>query len=97
MLAEVNARADVLALCGDLTDHGLAHEAEVLAEELAGVRVPVVAVLGNHDFEHGQQAEIKRILGGAGVVVLDGEAYELDGVGFAWVKGFVGVLDNHML
>jgi Icc-related predicted phosphoesterase len=82
--------ADALLLCGDLTDYGLPEEAEVLAEELAAVRVPMVAVLGNHDFESGKADEVVRILAGAGVRVLDGEATEVLGVGIAGAKGFCG-------
>ena len=85
------AEADILVLCGDLTDYGLPEEAEVLIREWAtGSRLPTVAVLGNHDFESGQQAEVRRMLAGAGIVVLDGDAVELKGVGFAGAKGFAG-------
>lgn len=86
----VAERADVLVLCGDLTDYGLPEEARILARELASVRIPVVAVLGNHDFESAKEAEICAILSDAGVHMLDGESVELLGVGFAGVKGFAG-------
>jgi Icc-related predicted phosphoesterase len=89
-VAPANDLSDVLILCGDLTDHGLADEAHVLARELAGLRVPIVAVLGNHDFESGHPEEVTRILTKAGVQVLDGDAIELFGVGIAGVKGFLG-------
>jgi Icc-related predicted phosphoesterase len=82
--------ADVLLLCGDLTDYGLPEEAHVLAEELSAARIPIVAVLGNHDYESGKQDEVRQILCAAGVRVLDGEACEVHGVGFAGVKGFAG-------
>lgn len=82
--------ADVLLLCGDLTDYGLPDEARVLAEELAAVKTPVVAVLGNHDFESDQADEVRRILIEAGINVLDGESCEIQGIGFAGVKGFAG-------
>ena len=52
--------------------------------------MPVVAVLGNHDFESGKPGEVTRILAGSGVAMLDGEAHEIEGVGFAGVKGFAG-------
>jgi Icc-related predicted phosphoesterase len=91
LLAPVNDQADVLLLCGDLTDYGLKEEAVILANELkAVVRIPMVAVLGNHDFESGQQEEVCRILTEAGVKVLDGEAFEVQGVGIAGAKGFSG-------
>jgi len=82
--------ADILALCGDLTDRGDPEEARQMAKALATVSLPIVAVLGNHDYECGKVAEITRILCDAGVKLLDGDAYEVLGVGFAGVKGFAG-------
>ncbi len=91
LFAQISHTADVLLICGDSTDYGLPEEARVLARELtSSVNVPVIAVLGNHDYEAGKQAEIRDILADAGVVVLDGEATEVHGVGFAGVKGFAG-------
>jgi len=91
ILASVNDTADVLLLCGDLTDYGLPEEAQVLAKELTlAVRIPMVAVLGNHDYESGRAHEVCQILTDAGVKVLDGEACEINGVGFAGAKGFAG-------
>ena len=88
---DLGSEADVLLLCGDLTDYGKPDEARVLAEQLSHVRpMPVLAVLGNHEFECGKQDEITRILTDAGVMVLDGTAVEVLGVGFAGVKGFCG-------
>ncbi|HET7745731.1 MAG TPA: metallophosphoesterase [Vicinamibacteria bacterium] len=83
-------KADVLVLAGDLTDYGHPEEARNLAQELSGVRIPVVAVLGNHDCESNAEEEVKRILGEARVHVLDGDGIEIQGVGFAGVKGFGG-------
>ena len=83
--------ADVLALCGDLTDYGLPEEAEILAEQLAVLDgLPVVAVLGNHDYEAGEVEALHQILSDAGVILLDGDSCDVDGVGFAGVKGFCG-------
>lgn len=82
--------ADVLLLCGDLTDYGTAEEAHVLAEELGGVKIPIVAVLGNHDYESGTPEVVTEVLTKAGVRVLDGEACEIEGVGIAGAKGFAG-------
>jgi Icc-related predicted phosphoesterase len=82
--------ADALLLCGDLTDYGTAEEAKVLADELGGVSVPIVAVLGNHDYESGTPDKVREILTEAGVRVLDGEACEIEGVGIAGTKGFAG-------
>lgn len=94
----VEEQAEVLLLCGDLCDHGTANEAEVLAGELAGVVIPMVAVLGNHDFERGQPDAVRKILEQAGVNVLDGESWVLDqGLGFAGVKGFGGGFGDHVL
>lgn len=91
LLAPVNDRADVLLLCGDLTDYGTQEEARVLARELTtSVRIPIVAVLGNHDYESDQSTEVCQILSDANVKVLDGEAVEIAGVGFAGIKGFAG-------
>ena len=88
--AQAAEAADVLLLCGDLTDYGTAEEAHVLAEELGGVKIPVVAVLGNHDYESGTPEIVIEILTKAGVRVLDGEACEIHGVGIAGAKGFAG-------
>src|SRR5436305_749006 len=90
LFAQAADDADALLLCGDLTDYGLPEEARVLADELAAVNVPIVAVLGNHDFESDAQGEVCRILVEAGVRVLDGEACEIHGVGIAGAKGFAG-------
>jgi Icc-related predicted phosphoesterase len=91
LFTQITEHADILVLAGDLTDYGLPEEARVLARDLtAAVRIPVVAVLGNHDFEAGQPDEVRRILMDAGVHMLDGDAVELHGVGFAGVKGFAG-------
>jgi len=88
--AQASEAADVLLLCGDLTDYGTAEEARVLADELGAVSVPIVAVLGNHDYESGTPEVVTGILKHAGVRVLDGEACEIEGVGIAGVKGFAG-------
>jgi Icc-related predicted phosphoesterase len=91
LFTQITDSADILVLCGDLTDYGLADEARALAREItAGVKIPVVGVLGNHDFEAGQQAEISKILIDAGVAILDGDSTEIHGVGFAGIKGFAG-------
>jgi Icc-related predicted phosphoesterase len=83
----------VIALAGDLVDYGLPEEAQVLLREVSvaiQAKVPIVAVLGNHDFEGGQPEAVKRVLCEAGITVLDGDAVEIKGVGFAGVKGFCG-------
>ena len=89
LLAAIAAQADILLLCGDLVDRGLPDEARILARELAiTAGLPTVAVLGNHDFEAGKEAEVTAILTDAGVRVLDGDSCEIKGVGIAGVKGF---------
>lgn len=87
----VTSSADVLLLAGDLTDYGNIEEAKVLAKEItSSLRIPAIGVLGNHDFETGQESEIVKILTDAGVTMLDGDTCEVHGVGFAGVKGFCG-------
>ncbi len=91
-------RTDVVLLCGDITDYGLPEEAQIVAREItAAVRVPVLAVFGNHDYESSQQDEVRRILNDSGIRVLDGETFEIEGVGFVGVKGFGGGFDRRML
>jgi Icc-related predicted phosphoesterase len=90
MLSAVADSADALLIAGDLTDHGLPEEAQVLARELTAIRTPVVAVLGNHDVESSKEGEVNQILKDAGVKMLDGDACEVLGVGVAGVKGFGG-------
>jgi len=93
LFAQMADCADVIALAGDLVDYGLAEEAHVLVREIAPAlkgNVPVVAVLGNHDFEAGTPDEVKRILCESGITILDGDAVEIKGIGFAGVKGFCG-------
>jgi Icc-related predicted phosphoesterase len=94
---EVSKAADVLVICGDLTDTGDEAEAQVLAEELRTCSVPVIAVLGNHDFEKGRHKLIRQIVHNEHVHILDGEAVVVHDIGFAGVKGFGGGFDNHML
>ena len=96
--AEISSSADMLLLCGDLTDYGLPEEAqELVADIRAAVRIPTIAVLGNHDFESGQPELIAKVLDDAGVNVLNGEATEIAGVGFAGIAGFGGGFGRRML
>jgi Icc-related predicted phosphoesterase len=91
LFAAMAAAADVIVLCGDLTDLGQAEEARVLVKELSAAKTtPIVAVLGNHDYESGETDQVKGILAEAGVTLLDGDAVEIDGVGFAGAKGLGG-------
>ena len=91
LLSQIATDVDVLVMAGDLTDYGTVEEARGFAKELSGaVRIPIVAVLGNHDFEAGAEREIHQILVDHGIYVLDGDTCEVQGVGFAGVKGFAG-------
>lgn len=82
--------ADVLVLGGDLTNFGRPEEMESLLNVLVRLRIPTISVLGNHDYESGHAAELMKMMTEAGVKVLDGTAYEREGVGFAGTKGFPG-------
>ncbi|MDB5668242.1 MAG: hypothetical protein JWL74_1192 [Alphaproteobacteria bacterium] len=94
LFAEMSEVADVVALCGDLTNFGKTKEAENLAADLLACTIPIVAVLGNHDHECGQPEEVARILTAAGATILDEQATIVSGVGFAGVKGFIGGFDR---
>src|ERR1700758_556289 len=89
-LGRVRDEADLLVVAGDLTNYGQPAEMEPLINALVRLRVPIVAVLGNHDYECGKEQELMRMMTSEGIKVLDGSAYERDGVGFAGTKGFVG-------
>jgi Icc-related predicted phosphoesterase len=94
----MRAACDVVVLCGDLTDYGLTEEAKILAEELQALReVPVIGVLGNHDFESDNQDAVREILCDAGMTLLDGDACTIKGIGFAGVKGFAGGFERRSL
>lgn len=93
-LRRIGEHADALLLAGDLTEYGTVDEAKVVAEEFAGLDIPVVAVLGNHDHHCDAAGEVGAILGDAGITVLEGQACVLDvagrRLGVAGVKGFGG-------
>jgi Icc-related predicted phosphoesterase len=98
LFSAVSEEADVLLFCGDLTDYGLVEEAKVLAKDItAFLRIPSIGVLGNHDFESGKADEVVKIIAGAGVTMLDGGAHEIEGVGFAGIKGFGGGFGRRQL
>ena len=97
LFGEISRSADVLVIAGDLTDLGRPREAEILAEDLRACSIPVVAVLGNHDYECGCVEEVSHILRQAGVRLLDGQTTEIEGVGFVGVKGFAGGFGRRML
>ncbi len=96
-LGRVRDEADVLVVAGDLTNFGRPEEMEPLVNVLVRLRIPTIAVLGNHDYECGQETELIRIMTSEGIKVLDGTGYERDGVGFAGTKGFIGGFGRGML
>ncbi len=97
LFAQISDNAEVLMLCGDLTNLGLPVEAKNLVHDLSFCKIPVLAVLGNHDHHSGHADEVKQILIDAGVKFLDHETFSIKNVGFAGVKGFGGGFDNYML
>src|SRR5262245_24154932 len=98
LFAQIAEAAEILLLCGDLTDYVLPEEAHLLGQALSAAgMMPIVAVLGNHDFESGKQEEIGKLLAAAGVHVLDGDTCEIHGIGFAGTKGFGGGFGQRVL
>jgi len=93
-LEHLGDNADLFLIAGDLTNWGTVAEAQVLAEELRDLPVPVVLVLGNHDYQSDEPDKIRQVLTDAGVVVLEGESATFDvrgqKVGIAGTKGFGG-------
>ncbi len=89
-MLRVRDDADVLVIAGDLTNYGRVSEMDSLLTMLVRLRIPIVAVMGNHDFESGQQHELMKLMATEGIKVLDGSGYEREGVGFAGTKGFLG-------
>jgi Icc-related predicted phosphoesterase len=96
-LSRVRDSADLLVIAGDLTGSGLPEEMTTLLNVVVRARIPTVVVLGNHDYESGRKAELIQMMVQAGIKVLDGTAYERDGVGFAGTKGFVGGFGRSVL
>ncbi len=91
LFASVNDEADVLVLAGDLTRRGRAQEIRVCVNELTDIKIPIVAVLGNHDYEADNVSDVIATLRGRGIHLLNGDVFALnDKVGFAGVKGFMG-------
>jgi Icc-related predicted phosphoesterase len=98
IFSDISQKSDVLLICGDLTDRGVPVEAEILADDLVHCKIPVLAVLGNHDFESGLEEDMKNILSTKGkITFLEREPVEIQGYGFAGAKGFCGGFDSHML
>jgi Icc-related predicted phosphoesterase len=97
--SEISDAADILLLCGDIIDYGLPDEARLLMKDISesAKRITIIAVLGNHEYESGKIDEVVNILKGGGITILDGEACEVKGVGFAGVKGFPGGFGKRVL
>lgn len=96
-LDRVRDEADTLIVAGDLTNFGKPEEMEPLLNAFVRLRLPIIVVLGNHDYESGKQAELAQSLSSAGIKVLDGSTYQREDVGFAGTKGFVGGFGRGML
>jgi Icc-related predicted phosphoesterase len=96
-MSKIRDEAELLVLAGDLTNYGRPQEMESLLAMLVRLRIPIVAVLGNHDYESGEHNKLMEMMSAEGVKVLDGTAYERDGVGFAGTKGFLGGFGRSML
>jgi len=99
IFSHIGEDSDALVLCGDLIDCGLPEEAEILLKELSDLlrKIPVVGVFGNHEFECGKIDLVRKIFADGGITILDGDACEIDGVGFAGVKGFCGGFGERVL
>jgi Icc-related predicted phosphoesterase len=98
LFSAIASTSDVLVICGDLTDYGLLDEAKALAREITqSLKIPVIAVLGNHDIESGEAVAVRDHLREAGVLILDGDSCEVHGIGFAGVKGFCGGFGSRAL
>jgi Icc-related predicted phosphoesterase len=97
LIGELGHSFDVMLLAGDLTDNGLVEEAEVLTKQLKSFSIPIMTILGNHDHEKGKAEQITGVLREAGLIVLDGTAYEVDDVGFVGTKGFCGGFDENLI
>ena len=97
LVRDAAREAEVLVLGGDLTDLGRLEQAEVLLEVFDDCPIPVIATLGNHDYESGNAEEISRLLAESRVHLLDRSSIVIDGVGFSGVKGFGGGFDGTLI
>lgn len=98
MFTQLAAAADVVVVSGDLTVHGQPAEADLFAREITAiVKTPILAVLGNHDYQGNEPEQVRDALVDRGIIVLDGESHEWEGIGFAGIKGFCGGFGKCML
>jgi Icc-related predicted phosphoesterase len=97
LFSEIAHSCEILLLLGDLTDYGKPEEARLLSKHLKMLSMPILAVLGNHDFESGAEKELIQIFCDAGVKMLDGDSYEVEGISFVGAKGFAGGFGDRAL
>ena len=97
LFAGIEREADVLLVGGDITDTGLESEMAVLLDDFSSLRLPVVAVLGNHDHESARHEVLTEMLVHSGVLVLEDNAVEIDGVNFVGTKGFCGGFGERLI
>ncbi len=97
LVGELGHNFDVMLLAGDLTNNGLVEEAEVLARQLTSFHVPVISILGNHDHEKGKAEQITTVMRQAGLIMLDGTAFEVGDLGVVGTKGFCGGFDENLI
>ncbi len=97
LFQHISRDADVLAIAGDLTQRGTIRDTELLLDQLTYCSVPVVCVLGNHDYENNLEAEITSMLRQRNIQVLDGISTIIEGVAFVGSKGFGGGFDGYAL
>ncbi|RPI21514.1 MAG: metallophosphoesterase [Acidobacteria bacterium] len=97
LLDGVQDQADLLLLAGDLTDTGLPAEMAVLLNELKQLSLPILAILGNHDHENDHSDELCTMLADTGIMVLEGNVVEVQGIGFLGAKGFCGGFDDKLV
>lgn len=94
---EISGKADVLLLCGDLTNHGEPKQAKLLNEYLESCTIPVLGILGNHDYDQDRENEIRKILRSGKLRLIEGDIFEIGNVGFAGAKGFCGGYKEHIV
>jgi Icc-related predicted phosphoesterase len=92
--AALEGRVDLVLLAGDLTTHGEPEEAAVLGEAASTLDVPVLTVLGNHDWHANRVPEVTALLEDAGIQLLDRghtiRQFQDVEVGIVGAKGHIG-------
>jgi hypothetical protein len=90
VFTDLEKKADILVMAGDLTNVGLVEEMERLISLLEAIALPKIAVLGNHDHQNDENEMLVKMMEGSGICVLDCTSCVIDGVGFVGTKGFCG-------